>query len=141
MPESLILADISHAHMDYYRIGELKYLNTPNLTNGFRPEHTLARSKLNKFYQQEIDQSQIIHFETDKMKEEEPDIDPESYNDYTIYESNRKLKRKIAKPQLTASRIVCAQHSKKVFFGQPEPLLLMEDICSRTTLKELRETF
>ena len=67
MPNALILGDISHSHLDYYRLGELKYLNNPDLSDGIQPEDTLARKKLNHFFQQEIDLSQTIHFETDKM--------------------------------------------------------------------------
>jgi hypothetical protein len=57
----------------------------------------LARKKLNKFFQQEIDISTAIHFETDKMKNVVEDMNPEDFNDNTVYESNSKLKRKIGK--------------------------------------------
>ena len=69
------------------------------------------------------------------------DMDPEDFGDNTVYESNKLLKRKIGRAQLTAGRIVSAQHGKKVFFGQPDPLLLMEDICARTSLKDLQDVF
>lgn len=69
------------------------------------------------------------------------DRDPDEYNDYTVYESNRSLRRKIGRPQLTAARIVCSTHQKKVFFGSPDPLLVIEDAAARLTLAELEDTF
>jgi hypothetical protein len=62
------------------------------------------------------------------------DMDPEDFNDSTVYESDPALKRKMGRPQLTAGRIVSSQHSKKVFFGHPDPLLVIEDICARKSL-------
>ena len=57
-PEALILGDVSYTDMDYLRQGELRYLKRPPaLGEGVRPEQTLARKKLNKFFQQEIDVS------------------------------------------------------------------------------------
>lgn len=96
---------------------------------------------MNKFFQTEIDASQTIHFETDKMKDAAENFDPENFNDFTVYESNASMKRKIGKPQLTTARIVCAQHGKKVFFGQPDPLILIEDICARNSIEELESAF
>lgn len=52
------------------------------------PEFTLARKKLNKFFQEEIDLSENIHFETDKMHGIIDDMDPQDFNDSTVYESN-----------------------------------------------------
>lgn len=93
MPNALILGDVSSAHMDYYRLGELRYMNTPSkIQDGFRPENTLAKKKMNQFFQQEIDSSQTIHFETDKMhgnwEMKEEGVEPQSLNDYTVYESD-----------------------------------------------------
>ena len=82
-----------------------------------------------------------MHFETDKMKGLVDDLEPEDFRDNTIYESNYQLKRKIGRPQLTAARIVCSAHSKKVFFGQPDPLLIIEDACARLTLAQLEDLF
>ena len=96
---------------------------------------------LNNFFQQEIELSATIHLETDKMHGLVEDIDPEDFHDLTVYESNEALKRKIGLPQLTAARMVCAQHGKKVFFGKPDPLLVIEDLCDRLTLRELQEIF
>jgi len=50
MPEALILGDISHSHMNYYLNGELSYLHVPDISEGVRPEHTLARKRMNKFF-------------------------------------------------------------------------------------------
>ena len=53
MPEALILGDICHSQVDFYRLGELRYLNNPamEILEGYRPQHTLARKRLNKFFQ------------------------------------------------------------------------------------------
>ena len=56
MPEAIILGDISHKDMDYYRIGELKYTFKPQILP-ISAESALARKKMNKFFQQEIDLS------------------------------------------------------------------------------------
>jgi hypothetical protein len=97
MPEALILGDISYSSVEYYNKGDLKFIKVPNEIV-LKPEHILARKKLNKFFQEEIDSSPIIHFETDKMKGVVDGMDPEDFSDNTIYESNSQLKRKIAKP-------------------------------------------
>lgn len=55
MPEALILGDVSHGHISYYKNGDLAYLNVPDISTGVRPEHTLARKRMNKFFQEEID--------------------------------------------------------------------------------------
>ena len=106
-----------------------------------KPEYSLARKKLNKFFQEEIDQSTTIHFETDKMKGMYTHLNEDDFRDCTIYESDYLLKRKIGLPQLTAARMVCSHHAKKVFFGKPDSLLLIEEMCSRLSLKELQEIF
>jgi hypothetical protein len=61
--------------------------------------------------------SHVLHFETDKMKGIYTHLDEDDFKDCTIYESDYNLKRKIGKAQLTAGRMVCSHHSKKVFFG------------------------
>ena len=68
-------------------------------------------------------------------------MDPDDFKDNTVYESNRQLRRKIGRPQLTAARIVASTHSKKVFFGQPDPLLVIEDACARLSIKQLEDLF
>lgn len=52
------------------------------------PKHTLARKKLKKFFMEEIDLSTNIHFETDKMYGINNDMDPEEFDDYTVYEND-----------------------------------------------------
>ncbi len=68
-------------------------------------------------------------------------IDPEDYNDHTVYMADINLKRKIGLPQLTAGRIVCSHHQKRVYFGCPDQLLIFEDTCARLTLKEMEDVF
>ena len=68
-------------------------------------------------------------------------VDPEDFNDYTIYRADTQIKRKIGLPQLTAARMVSAQHGKKLFFGKPDPLVLLTQICETMTLQELEEIF
>lgn len=75
MPDALILGDIAHTDMDYFRKGQFKYMSPPELSK-VHPEFTLARKNLNKFFQQEIDLSEFIHFETDKMYGLIDDMDP-----------------------------------------------------------------
>lgn len=82
----------------------------------------------------------MIHFETDKMYHVK-DIDPENYNDSTVYQSDHMLKRKIGLPQLTAARMICGQHDRKLFFGAPEPLLYMEHLCATVPLETLKQCF
>ena len=102
-----------------------------------RPEDALARKKLNKFFQEEIDMSPILFFETDKMKGVVDDMNPEDFHDSTVYQIDAALKRKIGLPQMTAARISCSSHGKKAFFGAPSPLLVIEDTCARLTLEKL----
>ena len=67
-------------------------------------------------------------------------MDEES-NDYTVYEADRQYKRKIIKPELSAAKFICSAHNKKLFFGSPNPLLMLEDLAYRLTLEELQEMF
>jgi hypothetical protein len=50
------------------------------------------------FFQEQIDQSPVIYFETDKMYGVGENIDPEDYNDHTVYMADLNLKRKIGLP-------------------------------------------
>ena len=50
MPNAIILGDISHKDMDYFRLGELKYTYKPQILP-IQPENALARKKMNKFFQ------------------------------------------------------------------------------------------
>ena len=75
------------------------------------------------------------------MKGVEEDMEPEEFNDYTVYQDDPFLKRKIGLPQMTAARIVSSHQNKKVFFGKPNSLLVIEDICARLTLSQLEEIF
>lgn len=65
-------------------------------------------------------------------------MDEES-NDYTVYEADRSLKRKIVKPEMSVAKYACSSHNKKLFFGAPNPLLMLEDLAYRLTLKELED--
>lgn len=42
---------------------------------------------------------------------------------------------------MTAARIVSSKQNKKVFFGKPNSLIVIEDICARLTLDQLEEMF
>lgn len=44
-------------------------------------------------------------------------------------------KRKMARPQLSVSKYAVTQMHKKLFFGSPDPLLLIEDLCETFTLE------
>ena len=55
-PQALVLGDVSYSDMDYFKLGQLKFLRPPNLAV-VQPEMTLARKKLNKFFQQDIELS------------------------------------------------------------------------------------
>jgi len=139
-PEALVLGDISHADMDYLRLGNLRYQLSPIITDA-SPRDTLARKILNKFFQDEIELSTNIHIATDELYGLDPQKvgTPDEADDYTLYESDDALKRKIGLPQLTAARIVCSMHNKKVFFGMPNPFLIIEELCGRLTLQELED--
>ena len=97
MPEALVLGDISYSDMDYFRIGPLSYMSGPNIQL-IQPEFTLARKKLNKFFQSDIELSPNIHLETDKMYGIIDDMVAEDFHDLTVYVSEHNLKRKIGLP-------------------------------------------
>ena len=104
-------------------------------------EHTLARKRLNKMFQSDIDISMTIHFETDKMLADSGGVAEEEFDDFTVYEVDTLLKRKIGLPQLTAARIMCSIQNKKVFFGAPDSIIAIEDLCARLSLEELEAVF
>jgi hypothetical protein len=45
----------------------------------------------------------------------------------------------MAKPEMTIAKFACSTPNKKLFFGKPNPLLLIEDLAYRLTLKELED--
>ena len=100
----------------------------------------MARRKLTKLFMEEVDVSPAIFFETDKMHQIEG-VNPEDYQDWTVYYHDQAHKAKVGLPQLTAARLACSQHNCQVFFGKPDPLLLMEDICARMTVEQMMEIF
>lgn len=62
--------------------------------------------------------------------------------DYTVYEADRQLKRKIVKPEISVAKFVCSSgQNKKLFFGAPSPLLMIEDLVCKLTLEELKDMF
>ena len=63
----------------------------------------------------------------------------EDQNDYTVYEADSQTKRKIAKPEMSIAKYACSGHNKKLFFGKPNPLLMIEDLAYRLSLQELED--
>ena len=66
IPNTLILGDISNAEMDFYRLGQSKFISAPTISL-VQPEEVLAKKQLNNLFQEQIEQSPIVYFETDKM--------------------------------------------------------------------------
>lgn len=125
--------------MDFYHLGDYKYLRPP-LLEPVRSEFTMARKRMTKFFMEEVDLSPTIFFETDKMRGI-GDCDPEDYQDYTVYQHDRARKAKVGLPQLTAARLACDMHNCQIFFGKPDPLLIMEEICARLPLSAMLDIF
>ena len=96
-PKALVLGDICSGNMPFYRLGELKYMSKPVIEK-VRAEHIMGRKKLTKFFQEQVDLSQVIHFEADKLVHMQEQVDPESNHDHTVYQSDQTLKRKIGLP-------------------------------------------
>lgn len=65
----------------------------------------------------------------------------EDAEDYTVYEADKSLRRKIVRPELTIAKYACSTPNKKLFFGHPNPLLLIEDLVYRLSLDELRDIY
>ena len=55
-------------------------------------------------------------------------------NDYTVYEADSQTKRKNVKPEMSVAKYACSEHNKKLFFGKPNPLLILEDLAYRLSL-------
>jgi hypothetical protein len=47
----------------------------------------------------------------------------------------------MAKPEISLAKYACSEHNKKLFFGAPNPLLMIEDLASRLSLEELEDIF
>ena len=58
-----------------------------------------------------------------------------------MYALDRKLKRKMWLAQLTAARLQCSMYEKKLFFGKPCPLVMIEHLAASLELDELRQMF
>ncbi len=65
----------------------------------------------------------------------------EDANDYTVYEADKLYKRKIVKPEISVAKYACSAHNKKLFYGSPNPLLVIEDLAYRFSLEELQGMF
>lgn len=113
--------------MEYLRKGQVKYFNSPKI-EAVKMEHTLAKKQFAKFFNDEMPQRNRYFYEID-----------EEAKDYTVYEADPQYKRKIAKPEISAAKYACSTHNKKLFFGKPNVLLLMEDIAARLSLEELKD--
>lgn len=115
--------------MDYLRRGQLKYI-TPQVLSKPSLEQTLAKKQLSKFFTDEMEQTGRYFYEMNEESE-----------DYTVYETDRLHKRKIVKPELSIAKYACSTSNKKLFFGSPNSLLLIEDLAYRLSLKELQDMF
>ena len=91
-------------------------------------EKTLAKKQFSKFFTDEMPQSTTYFYELD-----------EDQNDYTVYEADSVTKRKMAKPEMSIAKYACSGHNKKLFFGKPNPLLMIEDLAYRLSLQELED--
>ena len=58
--------------------------------------------------------------------------------DYTVFEIDHSYKRKLARPHISVARYVTTEFNKKLFFGSPNPLLLIEDLVYSLSLEDLR---
>ena len=98
---------MNYTDMDYLRQGQLKYMNPINL-QPVQAEQTLAKKKLQKFLRDEMSQTNRYFFELEEEAE-----------DYTIYEADKTLRRKIVRPELSIAKYACSTANKKIFFGAP----------------------
>jgi hypothetical protein len=89
-------------------------------------EDFIARKKCSYFFQEQLQSSPTIF------------VDEESDS---LYESDDQLKRKIWRTQLSAARYQISAYGKKLFFGQPDPLLVIEHLSATITIDELKEIF
>jgi hypothetical protein len=128
-PNAIILGNHSYTDMEYLRRGNFKFMTRPKLES-VKVEQTLAKKQFAKFFTDEIEQTTRYFSEMD-----------EEANDYTIFETDRMLKRKMARPELSIAKYACSTHNKKLFFGKPNPLILIEDLAYRLTLQELQDIF
>lgn len=94
---------MNESHLEFFRMGDTKFLRPPYLEPMIDNSHLMARKKLSHFFMQEIDLSPIIFIETDKLKGI-IDHDPRQYQDWTVYEHRRGYKAKVGLPQLTLAR-------------------------------------
>ena len=49
--------------------------------------------------------------------------------DYTVFEVNKLLRRKMARPHLSVAKYATTEARKKLFFGKPNPMLVIEDLA------------
>lgn len=45
----------------------------------------------------------------------------------------------MAKPEMSIAKYACSGHNKKLFFGKPNPLIMIEDLAYRLSLQELED--
>eukprot|EP00347_Sterkiella_histriomuscorum_P017245 403350129 len=143
-PNTIILGSMAYTDMEHLKKGDMKYLQKPKI-DSVTAEQTLAKKKLSKFYVEDMYQSGRFFLEN---KEEEPMLDEEDggpgdikENDYTVFEADSVLKRKCARPHLSVGKYACTEPNIKLFFGRPNPLLVLEDLAYNMDLQELKDIF
>ena len=107
----------------------MKYLYTPKFEL-MSVESTLAKKQFSKFFTDEMTETHRYFYEED-----------EESNDYTVYEADSTYKRKIVHPEISVAKYACSEHNKKLFFGKPSHLLMLEEIAYRLSVDELRNIF
>lgn len=102
------------------------YLAGPQKCLSFEPEHLIARKRMSHFFNQHLDSCPNLF------------VDRETDN---LYEADPVTKRMLWRSQLTAARFQTSEQGKKVFFGQPPQLLVIEHLAFHMELDALRNVF
>lgn len=125
-PECVILGNTAYTDMEYFKHGNRKYFYPP-MYEPINANQTMATRPMNDFITLDLESHLGFHID--------------GFDESTIYQTDSKLKRKIARPELSLAKSFNEKVNKKLFFGAPNPLFTTEDIVLNNSLDNLQSIF
>ncbi|CAI2368988.1 unnamed protein product [Moneuplotes crassus] len=125
-PECIVLGRMCYTDMEQLRHGN-RVSFYPPIYEPISREQTMATMELDKFIRQDLETS--------------PFFFDDVYEESSVFLADHKLKRKISQTELSLAKIFLEHKKRQFFFGAPNKLFVLEDICLNYSLDQLKEKF
>jgi len=125
-PKCMVLGSLSYTDMEKIKHPNRRFFYPP-LYEPISREQTMATREMNRFLNNEIDIN--LHYFHDE------------FEDDSIFRAEHSLKRKIATPELSLAKVFDRKRARQLFFGDPNPMFVIEDIALSYSLEELQAIF